>query len=133
MAQFKFGSYSFPDVLVKQGGVSTKPSQRQDLDSYTDGYGVTQRNALDHTKTEIVITTLPMNGAKMRGIMAGITANYINPKERDANCTYYDDESGAMKTGHFYLDPSLEFNRIEVDANGVPTKYGETKFTFIEY
>lgn len=133
MAQFKFGGYSFPDELVKQGGVNAKPSQRQDLDSYTDGYGVTQRNALEHTKTEITITTLPMSGDKMRAIMAGLRSNYINSKERDANCTYYDDESGTMATGHFYLDPSLEFNRIEVGSNGVPTKYGETKFTFIEY
>lgn len=133
MAQFRFGSFDFPDRLIKWGGINAKPAQRQDLDSYTDGYGVTQRNALEHTKTEIQLTTLSMSGEDMRMIMSGITSNYINDKERNANCTYYDDENCSYVTGKFYLDPSLEFNRKEVDGNGVVTKYGEMKWTFIEY
>lgn len=133
MAQFSFGNFSFPDKYVKWGGVSTAPNQRQDMDSYTDGYGVTQRNALAHTKTQIKFTTLPMSGDELRAIMSGMTSNYINYSERDANCTYYDDESGAFKTGHFYLDPSFEFNREEVNAEGIPVKYGEMQWLFIEY
>lgn len=133
MAQFVFGNFGFPDNLIKWGAVTVNPNQRQDLDSYTDGYGVTQRNALAHTKTQIQFTTVPMSGQKFRMIMDGIRSNYINSKERDANCTYYDDESGGFKTGHFYLDPSLLANRNQVGADGVPTKYGEIQWTFIEY
>lgn len=133
MAQFRFGSFDFPDEYVKWGGVSAAPNQRQDMDSYTDGYGVTQRNALAHTKSQIDFTTLPMSGEKLRGIMQGMVSNYINYNERDANCRYYDDENGAFKTGHFYLDPSFKFKRDEVDGNGIPTKYGEMQWTFIEY
>lgn len=133
MAQFRFGSYDFPDRLIKYEGVGVAPNQRQDLDSYTDGYGVTQRNALAHTKSQIKFTTLAMSGEEMRAIMQGITSNYINSKERDANCTYYDDEYGTFSSGHFYLDPSLEFNRKEVDESGKVVKYGEMQWTFIEY
>lgn len=133
MAQFRFGSFDFPENLIKWGAVNVSPNQRQDMDSYTDGYGVTQRNALAHTKTQVQFTTLPMRGTDMDMVMAGITSNYINPKERDANCTYYDDESRGFKTGHFYLDPSLQFVRNEVGKDGRPTKYGEMQWTFIEY
>lgn len=133
MAQFTFGNFAFPDNLIKWNTPKPKPNQRQDLDSYTDGYGVTQRNALAHTKTEISFTTLPMSGENFRYIMDNITSNYINYNERDANCTYYDDESGSFKTGHFYLDPSIEFPRKQVDKNGIPTKYDEITWIFIEY
>lgn len=133
MAQFRFGNFDFPDKLIAYEKVDTKPNQRQDMDSYTDGYGVTQRNALAHTKTQIQFTTLPMSGQKFRFVMDGIRNNYINPKERDLNCTYYDDETGAFKTGHFYLDPSFEVNRKQVDKNGIPVKYGEITWLFIEY
>lgn len=133
MSQFKFGNFDFPDRLIKWGAVNVNPNQRQDLDSYTDGYGVTQRNALAHTKTQIQFTTLPMKASEMDMVMTGINGNYINYNERDAYCTYYDDESRGFKTGHFYLDPSLQFTRSEVDDQGIPTKYGEMQWLFIEY
>lgn len=133
MGFFKFGSFDFPQEHVKFEGVDTAPNQRQDMDSYTDGYGVTQRNALAHTKTQIQFTTLPMSGAAMREIMNGITSNYINPKERDANCTYYDDEYGGFKMAHMYLDPSISFKTKEKNRDGTPKRYGEMTWTFIEY
>lgn len=133
MAQFKFGNYVFPDKYILRGSVNIKPNQRQDMDSYTDGYGVTQRNALSHTKTEITFTTIAMSNSEMRSIMAGVSANYLNYSERDAMCEYYDDERGSFKAGHFYLDPSTAFNRIEVDKNGIPTRYGQMQWLFIEY
>lgn len=133
MAQFKFGDFDFPDRLIKWGSFKPKPNQRQDKDSYTDGWGETQRNTIAHTKTQIQFTTLPMSGADMDAIMDRMVENYINYLERDAMCTYYDDENRKFKTGHFYLDPSFEFNRDEADASGIPTKYGEMNWLFIEY
>lgn len=133
MAQFKFGNFDFPDRLIKWGSFKVKPNQRQDKDSYTDGLGETQRNAIAHTKTQIQFATLPMSSVDMDAIMGGMVENYINYLERDAMCTYYDDENRKFKNGHFYLDPSFEFNRDEVNANGIPTKYGEMSWLFIEY
>lgn len=128
---FKFGNYTFPAKYIKKG-VPTKPNQRQDKDSYTDGYGITRRHALGHTKTEISFTTIDMSGEAMKAIMHGITSNYINKNERDANCEYFDSEYQKRKTGHFYLDPSLAFNELE-EKDGIVTEYGEMTWTFIEY
>ncbi|MCM1232339.1 MAG: hypothetical protein NC489_19635 [Ruminococcus flavefaciens] len=132
MAVFIFGDYRFPEKYIEKG-VKKKPNQRQDLDSYSDGYGVTQRTALAHTKTQIQFTTLPMSGDVMREIMAGMRSNYIDYKQRNANCTYYDNENSVFKTGQFYLDPSVEFDEEETDRDGIPTKYGEMEWLFIEY
>lgn len=132
MILFQFGSFVFPNKYIEFDSYDISPNQRQDLDSYTDGYGVTQRNALAHTKTQIKFNTLGMNGAEMDVITSGIAANYINYNERDANCRYYDPESRSYKTGHFYLDPSVQFRIKKVTDSGVD-KYGEMTWTFIEY
>lgn len=133
MAQFKFGSFDFPDQFIKYEAVNVKPNQRQSLDAYTDAFGLTHDNGVPHTKTEVSFTTLDMSGSEFRAIMDSIVSNYIDYILRDADCTYYDDESGTFKTGHFYFDKSFQANRKEVDASGVPTKYGEMTWTFIEY
>lgn len=133
MAQFRFGNFDFPDGYIKYGAVNVKPNQRQSIDPYTDAFGVTHDNGVPHTKTEVSFTTRNMNGAEFRKIMDQIRGNYNDYILRDADCTYYDDESGTFKSGHFYLDKSMQINREEVDENGVPTKYGEMTWTFIEY
>lgn len=133
MAQFRFGNFDFPAKLVKRSGSKSKPNQRQSIDAYTDQEGLTHDFPLPHTKTEIALTTLPMSGSDFRLIMNGIRSNYINYLLRDANCTYYDHENGEFKTGHFYFDKSFEVNEVEEDKNGIPTKYGEMTWTFIEY
>lgn len=134
MALFKFGNYEFPDKHIKYDSFDSKPSQRQDLDSYTDGFGVTQRNALSHYKTEISFVTLSMSKAEMDSIMEGITSNYINENERNAQCTYYNDEKRVKMTGKFYMDPSIKFRIKQVNKQtGEVEKYGEMTWTFIEY
>lgn len=133
MAQFRFGNFDFPDELILMGSVHVKPNQRQSLDAYTDIYGETHDNGLPHTKTEISFTTLSMSGSRMREILDRMTDNYIDDKRRDADCRYYDDESGTFKEGHFYFDKSFQITRDKVDRNGVPVRYGEVKWMFIEY
>lgn len=132
MAQFRFGNFDFPARLIKPQ-TKQKPNQRQSIDAYTDDTGVTRDFALPHTKTEISFTTLSMTAAEFRTIMDGLKANYINYLKRDANCSYYDHENGEFKTGHFYFDKSFEVVEEEEDENGIPTKYGEMTWTFIEY
>lgn len=132
MAQFKFGDYEFPDRLIKKK-VHVKPNQRQTLDSYTDMTGLTHAFEVPHTKTEISFTTLPMSGEEMREIITNMVSNYINYLKRDSYCTYFNDENWKFETGHFYLDPSVEFPRDTVDKNGIPTKYDEMQWLFIEY
>lgn len=127
---FKFGNYIFPDEYIAEGGYDCTPNQRQDLDPYTDQYGVTQRNALAHTKTQVVITTRKgLKWEQVESIMQGITSNYINARERDANCTYFDTEYFELSSGHhMYLDPSLSTKILKMDG-----KFDTLTFTFIEY
>jgi len=129
---FKFGDYNFPLEYIQWNTFKVKPNQRQDLDSYTDASGLTQRNALEHTKTDIQFSTIKLSEDKYRSIMNGIVRNYRNPRERDANCEYYDQEYGANKTGHFYLNPSLEVPIVGIDSDG-KFIYDAVTFHFIEY
>lgn len=127
---FKFGDYTFPDKYIKWGGYDSAPNQRQSLDAYTDEDGVTHDNALEHTKTEVKISTLKMPGKVFDGIMSNFRNNYISYDARDAYCTYYDFETNSYKTGHLYFDKS--FRATLNIVNGEP-RYEETDWTFIEY
>lgn len=130
---FQFGNYIFPNKYIKFDTYDIAPDQRQDLDSYTDGNGLTHRNALEHTKTDITFTTLQMPESAMNSILSNLELNYINPNETDANCVYYNPRKRQYSTGHFYLDPSVQFRIKKADDDGKKINYGETQWTFIEY
>lgn len=114
--------------LIAKSGYVSAPNQRQDLDPYTDSYGVTQRNALAHTKTSVQITTNEMSWDDMQGIMSGLVGNYTNYAERDAQCEYFDTETFSYKSGHFYLDPSVQFTVTKFQE-----KFDSMTFLFTEY
>lgn len=128
---FKFGNYVFPNKYINWDSFEINPNQRQDLDSYTDANGLTHRNAIPHTKTQIQFTTTKMPESDMEKIMDGMVKNYRNEKERDANCTYYDTEHFKYKTGHFYLDPSLQMKILGL-KNG-KLWFNDVTWLFIEY
>lgn len=130
---FKFGNYTFPNRHIKFDTYDALPDQRQDLDSYTDGNGETHRNAVAHTKTNITFTTLEMSESEMNEITKRLEENYINEKETDANCTYYNPRKRKYSTGHFYLDPSVQFRIKKEDDDGKSIIYGEMQWIFIEY
>jgi hypothetical protein len=67
----------------------------------------------------------------MDEVMSGLVGNYLNYDDRDAMCTYYDMENRIYKTGHMYIDPSLQFRVI--GEQGGKLQFGETTFLFIEY
>lgn len=126
---FKFGNYEFPSEYIKEGGYECKPNQRQDLDPYTDATGLTHRNALQHTKTEVAITTRAnLKWDEMVSIIQGLTSNYITDAERDAQCEYFDTERLTTSSGHMYLESS---QKIDIQIYG--KKFPETTFTFVEY
>ena len=125
---FKFGNYIIPNTLIIEGGYECKPNQRQDLDPFTDQFGVTHRNALQHTKTDITLKFRPLKWAQYEELMSNIVANYVTINERDAMCTYYDTETFMMKEGHMYLDPSYQTTIKQLN-----TKVPEFSLRFTEY
>lgn len=127
---FQWGDFIFPMKYIKWDSYDSAPSQRQSLDAYTDGNGVTHDNALEHSKTEIKFDTLPMGEREWEALMGNMVRNYLDFNARDANCVYFDFEMCQYKTGHFYLDKSFRASANEVDGH---LKYNETTWTFIEY
>lgn len=128
---FKFGDYEIPKKYMVRGTYDTNPSQIQDKDSYTNGNGVTVRNALEHRKSQVQFSLMPMSEAEMVPIIDGLTRNFINPNDRDGYCTYYDMWIHDYRTAHMYIDPSMKFGLTEEVAGKL--EVGETQFLFIEY
>lgn len=128
---FKFGNCSFAN-RIKADSYSITVNARQDMDSYRDANGVLQRNALQHTATIIEFDTIPMWSTKFHELMSNMSSQYINPSERDANCTYYDMENGQFgKTGHFYLDSNFKVSIKQVWGDMI--LYDSCHFKFVEY
>lgn len=128
---FKFGNFVFPDKYIDADGVSIAANRRLDMNSYADGDGVTQRNALKHTRTTLEFSTGILYESEMEEIMDGIVRNYKNPLERDAICIYYDTEHRCYKTGHFYLDSNMTW--VPGGTAGGEMIYKPCKFSFVEY
>lgn len=130
---FQFGEFVFPNKYIKFDTYNIAPDQRQDLNSFTNGKGITIRNALEHTKTNITFTTVQMPEAAMNAITEALEKEYINKNETDAECVYYNPRKRKYETGHFYLDPSVQFKVKKVDDDGNKIRYGEMQWIFIEY
>lgn len=103
---FKFGSADF-SKKIRVSSYMITPNARQDLDSYRDADGVMHRTALAHTASVIEFNVKTLNEEEMSSLMSAVRESYINYNERDADCSYFDPETGEMKTGHFYLDSNL--------------------------
>lgn len=123
---FKFGDFDLTEYIQARK-YKIRPNARQDLNSYTDANGLTHRNAIPHTKTIVSFSTIPMQKEEKMLFMRRIRENYLNDLERDADCSYYDEEWDIVKEGHFYLDPNLEFS---INTEG---EYEEISMTFTEY
>ncbi len=127
----RFGNYTFPDKYIDADTVNVAANRRLDINAYTDGTGETQRNALKHTRTTIEFQTGTLYEYEMDEITDGIVSNYINPKERDAICSYYDTENRCYKNGHMYLDSNMSWS--PGGTVGRELIYKPCKFTFVEY
>lgn len=106
---FRFGGYEIPNEYLAEDGYECTPNQRQDLDPWTDATGVTHRNVVGHTKSDVTLTFRALKWDEFTELITGITSAYSDVGERDAYCSYLDMETMTLKTGHFYLDPSCKF------------------------
>lgn len=129
---FTFGGCNF-DHLIKADSYNITPNARQDLDSYRDADGVLQRNALSHTATIVEFDTIPMWDNKMSALLSSLSDQYkdTNYNERKATCSYFDPESGGMKSGVFYLDSNFKVSIKQVW--GGRKLYDSCHFKFVEY
>ncbi|WP_337663849.1 DUF6711 family protein [Suilimivivens sp.] len=127
----RFGSYTFPDKYIDADSVKIAPGRRQDLNSTQDANGILRRNALDHTRSTVQFSTGKLYESEMEEIMTGITGNYLNEKERDAQCSYYDTEYRCYRSGHMYLDSNMEWTPCGIA--GGEMVYGPVTFVFTEY
>lgn len=123
---FKFGNFIIPDEYIAEDGYDCTPNQRQDIEPWTDASGVTHRNVVPHTKSDVTITFRDLRWNQFTTLINGITANYAS-NERDANCQYLDMETMTLKTGHFYLDPSAKFKvkRLNQKVNSFTLRFTE--------
>lgn len=126
---FTFGTADFSHI-IRAGTFKIVPNARQDLDSYRDADGVLRRTGLEHTATVIEFDIKMMKESEMRALMEKILSSYINYSERDAQCSYFDPETGTIKHGHFYIDSNLSFSYYAVWGE---IWYNETHFKFVEY
>ena len=124
---FKFGNYIIPDTYIAEGGYDCAPNQRQDVDPWTDSNGLTHRNVVPHTKTEVSITFRSLTWSQFTDLITGISSNYLHEGDRDANCTYLDMETMTLKEGHMYLDPSCKFKvkRLNAKVDAFSLKFTE--------
>lgn len=123
---FKFGNYIIPNSYIAEDGYDCTPNQRQDVNPWTDANGVTHREVVPHTKSDVTLTFRQLTWNQFTALIKGITDNYAS-SERDATCTYLDMESMTLKTGHFYLDPSMKFKvkRLNQKVNSFSLKFTE--------
>ena len=124
---FKFGAYQIPDRFIAENGYDSAPNQRQDVEPWTDATGVTHRNPVPHTKTEITLSIRSLSWDDFTSLVQGLSSNYTNSSERDAICSYLDLETMQLKNGHFYLDPSCRFKvrRLNSKVDAFTLKFTE--------
>ena len=125
---FKFGNYTIPNTYIAESGYKCKPQQRQDLEPWTDADGLTHRNVVVHRKSDVTITFRQLKWNDFVSLMEGITSNYLSVDEKDAICTYINQESNTLSSGHFYLDPSCEFSIKQLNG-----KMDSFSLRFTEY
>ena len=123
------------DVILDQylnlEGYKDTPDQRQDKDSYRDGYGVLHRQVLPGVSTTLELTTL--EGLTMDQVIAfknAIATGITNTLERKVKLTYWNDELMAYRTDTFYM-PDMTFTHRGIQ-NGTSV-YKSMTFKFIGY
>lgn len=119
------------DPYLAIEGFKDTPDQRQDKDSYRDGYGVLHRNVLPYVATTLELTTL--DGLTLDQVMAfknAIATGITNTMERKTTLTYWNSERMAYCTDIFYMpDMTFQYSRIQ----GGTLIYKSMTFKFIGY
>lgn len=126
------GGTILPLKYVYTSSYTITPNQRFDLDSYRNANGVLVRNALDHTSSDIKISTVPMTNRELPSLMSIITGAFQSYNERRVSLTYYCPDLDSYKTGTFYI-PDIEFPIKSVDTANKVITYDSFDIEFIEY
>ncbi len=119
------------DPYLAVEGFKDTPDQRQDKDSYRDGYGALHRNVLPYVSTTLELTTL--EGLTLDQVIAfkeAIATGLTNNMERKVTLTYWNSERMAYCTDTFYMpDMTFQYSRIQ----GGTLIYKSMTFKFIGY
>lgn len=119
------------DQYLAVEGYKNTPDQRQDKDSYRDGYGVLHRQVLPNVATTLELTT--RDGLTVDQVIAfknAIATGITNSMERKVTLTYWNDERMAYCTDTFYMpDMTFVHSRIQ-DGTSI---YKSTTFKFVGY
>lgn len=119
------------DQYLTAEGFKCTPDQRQDKDSYRDGYGILHRNVLPGVTSTLELTTLDgLNVDQVAAFKEAIESGIINSMERKLTLTYWNDERMAYCTDTFYM-PDMTFTYSRIQDNTLI--YKSTTFKFIGY
>lgn len=120
------------DKYINWEGYTDTPDQRQDKDSYRDGYGELQRQVLPTVATTLKITLLDgLSLYDLCDFMESVNSGLVNAAERATRLTYWNNERMNYCTDTFYI-PDTSFPVKYIDNDGVP-RYKSVNLEFIGY
>ena len=112
-------------------GYKATPDQRQDKDSYRDGYGVLHRNVLPGKVSTLELTTVDgLTLSEITALKAAIASGITNALERKTSLTYWNDEIMDYCTDTFYM-PDITYPHKGL-VNDIPT-YNSFTIKFVGY
>lgn len=128
----KVGNYTIPYKYIKFDSYKVFMSIT-DLDSYRDGYGILQRNALEHkpNKCEFETPALLTN-EEFATLMGNIQSNYTKASERKASVTLYIPEIDDYVTQDMYM-PDIQPTIYRYVKATNQLQYNSIRLAFIGY
>ena len=114
-----------PMEYIAHSSYGASPDQKQDEDSYQDGYGALHRNVLPHTRTKI-----EWNRPDMVHLTDLDELLSFFPDKDKMKVRYWNDKKLGYYTGEFYY-PTIQFNYY--DASDKDIRYNSIRLALIEY
>ena len=114
-----------PMKYIAHNSYGASPDQKQDEDSYQDGYGELHRNVLPHTRTKIEWNT--PNMVHLTDLDELLS---FFPDKDKIQVRYWNDKRLGYYTGEFYC-PTIQFNYYDSSDNDI--RYNSIILALIEY
>ena len=114
-----------PMKYIAHNSFGASPDQKQDEDSYQDGYGELHRNVLPHTRTKIEWNT--PNMVHLTDLDELLS---FFPDKDKIQVRYWNDKRLGYYTGAFYY-PTIQFNYYDSSDNDI--RYNSIRLALIEY
>ena len=114
-----------PMKYIAHNSYGASPDQKQDEDSYQDGYGELHRNVLPHTRTKI-----EWNTPNMVHLTDLDELLRFFPDKDKIQVRYWNDKRLGYYTGAFYY-PTIQFNYYDSSDNDI--RYNSIRLALIEY